>query len=68
MLFTKTAFAAMALCLTFVAANEPHLHTRDIEYEIMKRDAYAEAYAEAYEDASNDIWARSIDDDELFIR
>jgi len=58
----------MALCLTFVAANEPYLHARDIDYEVMKRDAYAEAYAEAYADASDDIWARSIYDDELFVR
>ena len=67
MLFTKQAFAAMALCLTFTTASE-YLQARDVEYEMMKRDAYAEAYAEAYADASNDIWARSFDDDDLFVR
>ena len=68
MLFTKTALAAMALCLTFVAANDSYLQARDVEYEIMKRDAYAEAYAEAYADASDDIWARSIDEEDIFVR
>ena len=68
MFFTKAALAVMTLCLTFVTANEPHLHARNIEYEIIKLDAYAEAYAEAYTDASDDIWVRSMDDDKHFVR